>query len=240
MKKLFIALLCLLLTGLYACKQVEPPEEKTTATTISRETTQVTSIETTVSEKSTGINAATDRYGQSVVEIKTSKDDPYSFIIQDYYQAMNDKPSVSTYQYFLYDIDGNGIQELLLGLENYGLDCVYTIQNGVAVQQRALLVDMVENSPPILFSNGTIKMDNAVSEQVLFGDYLRYYYFRFEDGELKRYATLMTDGERFGCSFATADGDIIPKAEFDRVQKEFEGDGQTVELDWKPLAEYGR
>jgi len=35
-------------------------------------------------------------------------------------------------------------------------------------------------------------------------------------------------------------GTPITKAEFDRVQKEFEGDGQTVELDWKPLAEYGR
>ncbi|MCL2299140.1 MAG: hypothetical protein FWC27_03210, partial [Firmicutes bacterium] len=33
---------------------------------------------------------------------------------------------------------------------------------------------------------------------------------------------------------------VITKAEFDRLKNEFEGDGQTVELDWKPLAEYGR
>jgi len=26
----------------------------------------------------------------------------------------------------------------------------------------------------------------------------------------------------------------------DTLQKEFEGDGEVVELDWKPLAEYGR
>jgi hypothetical protein len=32
----------------------------------------------------------------------------------------------------------------------------------------------------------------------------------------------------------------ITQAEFDRVQNEMEGDGQVVELDWKPLAEYGR
>jgi hypothetical protein len=28
--------------------------------------------------------------------------------------------------------------------------------------------------------------------------------------------------------------------EFDRVKQEFEDDGQVVEIDWKPLAEYGR
>jgi len=31
----------------------------------------------------------------------------------------------------------------------------------------------------------------------------------------------------------------ITKAEFDRVQKEMKGNGQMVEFDWKPLAEYG-
>ena len=32
----------------------------------------------------------------------------------------------------------------------------------------------------------------------------------------------------------------ITEKEYNRLKKEYEGDGKVVEIDWKPLAEYGK
>jgi hypothetical protein len=69
------------------------------------------------------------------------------------------------------------------------------------------------------------------------------FYYRFEGGQLKLQIDLVNawgdyyqayDIDRVGL------GTPITKAEYDRVKAEMEGDGQVVEIDWKPLAEYGR
>jgi len=143
-------------------------------------------------------------------------------------------------QYALYDIDGNGTNELLLGTGDSGyadkddlIISIFTIQDGVAVQQR--------NVPsPTLLKNGTI-WTGGESGSGIFHEY-----YRFEDGSLKlqtgisEYNSIDKDERGRFQSFPDGRRIDITEEEFERVRKEFEGDGQVVELDWKPLAEYGR
>ena len=73
-----------------------------------------------------------------------------------------------------------------------------------------------------------------------------------ENGELKYQLGLVEEefyGGTLGDSFNsyyrinpsnTSKRISIKKREYNRLKKQFEGDGQVVEIDWKPLAEYGR
>jgi hypothetical protein len=243
MKKLFVALLCLLFTGLCACRQIVP--EETTVTSDPDDSTQEIYTKTTDE-----ITEETFTTSIQTVKIKTDKDDPYSYVIEEYlenYYELLDDPHSDTppLYYLLNDIDGNGVKELLIGTEEWdkkGLAVVYTIQNGAAVHQKEFWWPRDDDrfGLPVLFKNGTIK---ATSDD--YGDLLLHFYYRFENGELKLLAELVDfslylDRYKY-CKDGNEDIAIyITKAEFDRLQKEFEGDGQTVELDWKPLAEYGR
>ena len=221
MKKLLAAVLCLVLVGLCACGRRAMGE-----TTTTDKTTQDT---------------ATNRYGQAVVDIKTDKKDPYSFVIKEHYDLFFDE-NIDPYvkHFFLYDIDGDGTKELLLGMETYSgivLFAVYSIQDNIAARQEAL-TPWMEEFPfqRSLLKNGTIKIEGR--DEVGPG----YGYLRFEDGELRRQASLGIDYGEYVRIYTENGYERVPitKAEFDRLQKEMEGDGQVVDLDWKPLAEYGR
>jgi len=234
MKKIFATLLCTLLAGLCACGRTIPAE-RTTIATITLETTQTANTEEIATE--------TTEASVSTVTIRTKKDDLHSYVIEEYLEAYykilnDDNRHMLPYYYYLYDIDGNGTKELLLGVEWGGhifLDAVYTIQNGVAVQQEAYFMDTTIGPPPLLYKNGTIRV-NRVDDTIIF----YYYYFRFENGELKLQIMLIDDMGRYFSNKDPMKRTPITKSEFDRVKKEMEGDGQVVELDWKPLAEYGR
>ncbi|MCL1951696.1 MAG: hypothetical protein FWF60_02590 [Oscillospiraceae bacterium] len=214
MKKGLIAVLCMLLAGLCACGQVESSEETTTETP----TTTVAPIS---------------------VEIKPSEIAAYSEVVKAIKEEFENAPDQLNHLYYaFYDIDGNGTKELLLGVEWGGhifLDAVYTIQNGVAVQQEAYFMDPTIGPPPLLYKNGTIRV-NRVDDTIIF----YYYYFRFENGELKLQIMLIDDMGRYFSNIDPMKRTPITKEEFDRVQREMEGDGQTVALDWKPLEEYGQ
>jgi len=183
----------------------------------------------------------------STIEIRTDKEDPYSYTIKELYEIyasasvdMNHDYLEDQY-YALHDIDDNGTKELLIGSEEYSgivLQAVHAIQNGVAVWQEALpslVADFPEQRS--ILKNGTIRVKSVVADE---GSFFRYY--RFEDGELKLQIILLDSA--FGIEYYRREygnNDVpITNEEFDRVQKEMEGDGQVVELDWKPLAEYGR
>jgi len=179
----------------------------------------------------------------TTVTIKTDKDDPLSYIVEEYLglynELLNDEnQSMEPHYYFLYDLDGNGTAELLLAEEVWDqiyLYSVYTIRVGVAVHQKEFRgVSPWHGSPPVLFKNGTIR---AISN-----DGRNYYYYRFEDGRLKLQTLLYLSNNGGYGRMDGWDGDSkkITGTTFRRLQKEFEGDGQVVELDWKPLAEYGR
>jgi len=236
MKKVFLSFLCLVFVVLYACGQAM--QEESTAV-LSERVAQESDTETIIAGK-TIEDTVTNRYGQPIVEVKTNEKDPYSHIIKELNDKLNDDDADVyhlTQFYSLYDIDGNGTKELLIS-EGGNLLAVSTIQNGVAVWQEVFSFPLGEGGrilPSLVFRNGTIRTDNNVDGE------LDYIYYRFEDGELN-FKTLLSD--RFGSNYRmyVQFGPISPitKAEFDRLQKEFEGDGQLVELDWKPLAEYGR
>ena len=120
--------------------------------------------------------------------IKTSKDDPYSYVVADYVESYKKEYKEDYYNHLevrhftLRDIDGNGTKELLLGAGRFpvnpiSLYAVYVIRNGNAVYQEEFWLPPEHNSS--LFENGTIRgeFDND-------GD-LQFYYYRFENGTLK-------------------------------------------------------
>ena len=228
MKKTFILSLCMLFVGLCACGEAISPKETVSSTTLQEKITQSTNI----SDVSTS----------AVTSNSQNESKQYSEAIKAIEKNFASNPNqLGNLVYALYDIDGNGTKELLIAESHpFGL-CpfdIYTIQNGVAVLQDAFRPFGEGGSihPSTLFKNGTIRYDffGEIGDQG-FG------YYRFEDGVLKLQTTIKDDnGQYFHFNIYSQKYIPINKTEFDRLQKEFEGDGQVVELDWKPLAEYGR
>ena len=219
MKKLCIALLCVLLVGLCACGQGEPDEVLTTALFGAEATTEAV--------KATPLSPA---------EIKALESGPYADVLNSlvwrYHEELREE------YYALCDIDGDGTDELLVQYNrvmNHGLYgyTAYTLQNGVAVQQEEFYCNSVSASPLVVFKNGVVKTDDR---------YLTY--FRFDDGELKIHTRLFDEPDsEFGryssySPLISSKRTPITKNEFDRLQKEMEGNGQTVYVNWKTLAEY--
>ena len=221
MKKLFIALLCMLLVGLYACGEIIPRDTDTTTT------------ENTGNDMENTTNAATATTNQ------TSENDPVAEVLQSYPEYfMNDISQEVPRYYALHTIDGNEV--LLLGMRDYGiiyLNIVYVIQNSVAVQQEQIRWGGGEwrgSFPPSFFKNGTIRVGRDSEGELIF------HYYRFEDGELKPQIRL-TDSYGDYYLYPTQGSRIdITREEFEQRKQEMEGDGQTIEIDWRPLAEFGR
>ena len=201
MKKLFIALLYMLLTGLCACGQRLPEQTPT-----------------------------------------VNKNDPYSDIVKTIIKGYDNAPDQLKERYYtLYDLDGNGTKELLLGEGSRGGIypwIIYAVKGGVAVEQKEFLA-LGEGGcvlPSSLFKNGTVRVDSDDAGE------LAIIYYHFEGGEFRRQTTLVnTGGQYYRYNMHKDDypGTPITKQEFNRLQKEMEGNGQVVALDWKPLAEYG-
>ena len=160
-----------------------------------------------------------------------------------------------TLYYAFYDMDGDGTEELLLG-KGYGAELprlieVYAIQGGIAVQQPFRVSRSADDAyylSPSLLDNGIIWSfyDNGD------GSKLCYWGYRFEDGQLKlqmKLARSMSfDGHdysyegnayfRGNVEDAAGKDTPIGYEEYERLWKEFAGDGQSIEIDWKPLAAY--
>lgn len=210
MKKLIAAFMCILLMSFCSCMPTKPAE-----TIVAQSTTTVTTEESMIT------------------------DEQYSHIIKELHDLFTNSPIARVTRYYAtYDIDGNGTKELLFGDDTHlgtVLTALYAVQNGVFVQQETITPWMEQfDARRWLFKNGIIKLECK-------NDMGRGYpYFRFEAGELKfQIGVGITNGE-YTCIYPE---DLtkevsITKEEFDRVQKEMEGDGQVVEIDWKPLAEY--
>ena len=203
------------------------------------------------------------------VKIPTSPDDPYAQIIKDLYEELAQSVSAEyNYQYTkfaLYDIDGDGTQELLLSnwyamwgyrepeFENeYESDEIgktgilfnrfYYISNGKAVEMPVLNGLWDGAAGPTggrdLLTNGVIRLYGGSP------NYTSYAYFRYANGELSLLRVLRCFADT-GRWLVTWDGDQstrtkITEAEFNRLRAEIEGDAQVVEIDWKPLESYGR
>ena len=236
MKKMIIALQCLLLVSFCACGQ-KSQGEITTATNNPEKTTQETTVKTST-------EVTTARMSEpfvSTVKNTTNKTDPYSdFLNADRVKYLSNPYALENSYYAFYDIDGNDTLELLEGWKTYSgivLNAVFIIQNGVVMRQEALTGWMEEfDSQRLLFKNGTIRTSGYDENGTGYG------YLRFEAGELKYQAGLSIESGKYIRVYTEGGYErvLITKEEYERVQKEMEGDGQVVELDWRPLAEWGQ
>jgi len=246
MKKLFTALLCLLLVGLCACGEVK--QEEITAgkgTTEITESKQSTEVSTTAEVKTS-------------VKIKTDPNDPYSYVAADVVDGGIDWPVLSDYlpdwrdHYILYDIDDKGTEALLIGGGNPHGEVleIYTIKDGV-VEKKLSVYDDEGRRTMIMWKNGII------STGELDGGGAGGFYRFDEDGQLKLIMGLgiYRDGGYYRIDPTGTEKDFffnyipdgaevgISGEEYTRLMKEFFGEDYKMEratLDWKPLAEYGQ
>jgi hypothetical protein len=244
-KLLFIAFLCVLLVELFACGGNSSEENiaNTKDATITESTTTTMETEATTEMPSTTGTRTTTAIDPDEIA-------PYSDVLNEKYEYFQSISSDSDYleeEYFaLYDIDGDGTKEFMLGRESwsfgksqYAIYAVYVIQNDVAtLQQKDMRLWLSSDPPTVLFSNGTIRASEDHDEK-------RFLYFRLINGELI-YQTMLVqgidseDGKYYLCYPNLPERFPLSKEEYERLKQEYEGDGQVVELDWKPLAEWGR
>ena len=189
--------------------------------------------------------------------IPVSADDPYSEIIVneiEWYKQASSGFNSEDERYFLYDINGDNINELIIGhisalggsavYEYEGVSAdfvygilineVYTIVDGKAIRSKGLLIggDAYET---ILFNNGIIKAlfqtprNPQITYYKMVGDS-----FETVGGSLNR----SFNGE---CSyFENGKEEKITEEEFNRCIAEIEGGAHPVELEWKHLQDYGK
>lgn len=240
-------------------------------------TDNTTSTQNNITTKSTPQNAPTaltksTQSEPTTVEIPTNPDDPYSTFIKDWYEEIYeaqkdsgaeyfgefDKHSWDCY-YYLYDIDGNGIKELILGdwksvTNNVGdlvefapteimISHICTLKNGEVTKQESFWWQNNYLWDTVLLSNGLIRQSMG------FEEYPSYFYFFVENETLKfKFGVCYTqdvNGDRFYSYVAEAeDGkyieEKITKEEFERLRDEANGDAEVVEINWKRIDEYGK
>jgi len=180
--------------------------------------------------------------GEPEFTVGTGNSDPYADIIKSIIKPYEGSPEQLKHQYYaLYDIDRNGIDELLWGMDVYGgigYNSVFTVRNDIVAQSDdsfSAYRFLEQARPTLLFANGTIRYEWDIEGTS------RYCYCRFEAGELVLQIVLRTANDSYYHRDPVTYNEIpITKAEYDRMRKEMEGNGPVVELEWKPLAEYGR
>ena len=262
MKKFISAMLCFVFIFLCSCNGNQNTD--TTASTQNTSATNVTRQNTTESSDKSTEEIPT-------VKIPTNPDDPYSIFIkkryEDIYEAQKiegaeyfaefDKHSLDCF-YFIYDIDGNGVDELILGdwkaitndIEDYFapkkivISSVYTLENGELVKQEThpwwndeVLWDRV------ILSNGLIRTSIGIE------DSHSHSYLEFKNGSLKLKYAIYYKGDGYGNRYYEIiypDNnnnyiqEKITKEEFERLHDEANGDAEVVEINWKRIDEYGR
>jgi len=241
MKKLFSTLLCVSLLMLCACGKVEPKE-----TAVEKET-----VAGAANEQKTEAQTVTEV--PTKAKIKTSPDDPYSYVVEDVAEDGVKWPVLDNYyfdrryEYVLYDTDGKGTYALLLGEENPLGEVfeIYTIKDDVMERKLSIYGDMGLRAI-LIRKNGVISA--GTSGEIV-------WYYRFEDGQLKLMAGLgmyanggggfrvdPTGTEKDFLFDFVPDGTEVPLRpdEYNGLINEFVGDREPAELDWKPLAEYGQ
>ena len=192
------------------------------------------------------------------IVIPVSADDPYSAIIAneiDWYKQAGSQYNSEEERYALYDINGDGTDELIIGSigvlggtsvyeEHEGVSAeytfglliseVYTIQNGkaVRVQHSAVSADAYET---VIFDNGILKVVRLTPRNP------RITYRKMVNGVFE----MVGD-----CIYKTFDGKFyylngnntgeITEEEFNRRIAETEKGAHPVELEWKHLQDYGK
>lgn len=216
-------------------------------------------------------------FAAKYANMRIPADDPYYSVITERCKGMLDDDNedfreyrnVQNY-YCLYDIDGNGVEELLLasdqpydywGEENkaYGFsnDSIYTVKDSKPIELKAT-ESYHEFGTGVLgyscydrtiYTNGVIRSEFGNKYEPSYG------YVRLVDGELTEPELLEYEkGEPYWGMYSNVpyeyrhcyvkDGqgqtDIVTALEYMQRKAEIEKDLVPVELDWRPLEEYGK
>ncbi len=214
----------------------------------------------------------TDR---GVCDIETTPNDPYLYVVKERLDKLSKVPKqqddgfivnddfefarFGQNYYSLYDINGDGVEELLLAcyepFRNVGdgnssfafvNDAIYTIKDGKAetlFENKSALYDFLERT---IYTNGVIRTKSNDPYEP------SYSYFRITDGGKELIASVIYDPPSVNIWFDPAkyehvfyeNGEIIEETitaeEFHRIRAELEKDLVPVELDWHPLETYAQ
>ena len=203
-------------------------------------------------------------------EFKENPADPYSILLKkrcndlvSYWQGVNEEDKQFGFDYyikyfndlyyFLYDLDKDGTNELLLGtLQRVGTDfediyapekicisSIYTIKDGKAVKvDTGSWWDFVIIQDRVLYSNGIIVTKWGIKNIPSYSD------LAFENGKLviKCYIThedIDPNKEYFKViNFDNLNKKSISKDEYYSIYNQYCGNAKVVDIDWKRIDEY--
>ncbi len=277
MKKLFALFLCLSIMLLTACGNLADESKAETTTTeaavaTESHTTELYSGVTTIYERPIRMRGDYDSVPtvtqpaplsadeRTIVKIHTSKNDPYSYVVKDHYEYLLNSAGIDAAneaRYFLYDIDGNGSEELIFGQVRVlgGMDVydvrlstdevppvmgilivdIYSIVDGKASRQKQMVLGGGAAYETQILSNGIVKISYNTPALP------SYSYYSFADSVGSYIGSLKANRDG---TFTYVDSNVanqaISKDEFDRRIAEIEGGAKPVELEWKRLQNYGK
>ena len=197
---------------------------------------------------------------RTIVKIHTSKNDPYSYVVKDHYEYLLNSAGIDAAneaRYVLYDIDGNGSEELIFGQVRVlgGMDVydvrlstdevppvmgilivdIYSIVDGKASRQKQMVLGGGAAYETQILSNGIVKISYNTPALP------SYSYYSFADSVGSYIGSLKANRDG---TFTYVDSNVanqaISKDEFDRRITEIEGGAKPVELEWKRLQNYGK
>ena len=150
--------------------------------------------------------------------------------------------------YYEFDLDGDGVKELLRGLETgndgkIGIEAIKVNRNGTYVdtgfEGYQGNFEFGGDQLPILFADGTLRTGGRSWDY----DHEFYIYWRLNNSEMKIYKEIhyYDDGDIDDVRYTLKDIDSdykeieITKADFDRIKREMEENKEIVKLDWKQV-----
>ena len=277
MKKLFAIILCAAAVFLTSCGN-SADESKTETTT----TEAAVATESHTTELYSGVTTIYERPGRmrddydsvptmtfpaplpekerTTVKIRTSKKDPYSYVVKKYYENLVETQgldAVERARYFLYDIDGDGSEELIFGQVRVlgGMDVydvrlstdevppvmgilivdIYSIVDGKASRQKQMVLGGGAAYETQILSNGIVKISYNTPALP------SYSYYSFADSVGSYIGSLKANRDG---TFTYVDSNVanqaISKDEFDRRIAEIEDGAHPIEIEWKRLQDYGK
>lgn len=277
MKKLFAIIICAAAVFLTACGN-SADESKTETTTTEAavvtesHTTELYSGVTTIYERPLRMRGDYDSVPtvtqpaplsadeRTIVKIHTSKNDPYSYVVKDHYEYLLNSAGIDAAneaRYFLYDIDGNGSEELIFGQVRVlgGMDVydvrlstdevppvmgilivdIYSIVDGKASRQKQMVLGGGAAYETQILSNGIVKISYNTPALP------SYSYYSFADSVGSYIGSLKANRDG---TFTYVDSNVanqaISKEEFYRRIAEIEDGAHPIEIKWKRLQDYGK
>lgn len=278
MKKLFAIILCAAAVFLTACGNSADESKAETTTTeaavaTESHTTELYSGVTTIYERPLRMRGDYDSVPtmtfpaplpekeRTTVKIRTSKKDPYSYVVKKYYENLVETQgldAVERARYFLYDIDGDGSEELIFGqLDVLGGTDVYDIR--VTIDEAPMVYGMmivdvysIIDGKPFRQDKINLSGGGAYETQILSNGIMKscrdtpyfplYSYYKFTDGVGDYVAALVMyrNGTFAYRGKNSREDEFISQEEFNRRIAEIEDGAHPIEIKWKRLQDYGK